>query len=114
MDVIYRRGQCLDRGELIASIADPPSYSTVRAILGVLENKGHVKHVAQGTRYVYLPTVSRDRAGRPALASVLETFFDGSTEKAVSALIDLSRSELSDDDFARLSKLIDQARSEGR
>jgi len=113
MDVIYRKGSA-SAGDVLASIADPPSYSTVRAILGVLENKGHVKHVAQGTRYVYMPTVSRDRAGRPALASVLETFFDGSTEKAVSALIDLSRSELSDDDFARLSKLIDQARSEGR
>ncbi len=99
---------------MLDAIADPPSYSTVRAILCVLENKGHVRHVADGTRYVYLPTVSRDRAGRPALASVLETFFDGSTEKAVSALIDLSRSELSDEDFNRLSKLIDQARAEGR
>jgi predicted transcriptional regulator len=113
MDVIYRKGQAT-AGDVLDAIADPPSYSTVRAILCVLENKGHVKHVADGTRYVYQPTVSRDRAGRPALASVLETFFDGSTEKAVSALIDLSRSELSDNDFARLSKLIDQARSEGR
>lgn len=113
MDVIYRAGQAT-AGDVLASIADPPSYSTVRAILCVLENKGHVRHVNDGTRYVYLPTVSRDRAGRPALASVLETFFDGSTEKAVSALLDLSRSELSDEDFSRLSKLIDQARAEGR
>jgi predicted transcriptional regulator len=113
MDVIYRKGTA-SAGDVLDSIADPPSYSTVRAILCVLENKGHVKHVADGTRYVYLPTVSRDRAGRPALASVLETFFDGSTEKAVSALIDLSRSELSDEDFARISRLIDQARLEGR
>jgi predicted transcriptional regulator len=113
MDVIYRRGTA-SAGDVLDAIADPPSYSTIRAILCVLETKGHVKHVAEGTRYVYLPTVSRDRAGRPALASVLETFFDGSTEKAVSALIDLSRSELSDDDFARISKLIDLARSEGR
>jgi len=68
----------------------------------------------QGTRYVYLPTLPRDRAGRPALANVLETFFDGSTEKAVAALLDLSKTELSGDQLDRLSQLIDQARMEGR
>ena len=84
------------------------------ALLKVLENKGHVRHVVEGTRYVYLPTLTRDRAGRPALANVLETFFDGSAEKAVAALLDLSRAELSDHDLARLSQLIDEARAEGR
>jgi len=113
MDVIYREGQAT-ANEVLAKLSDPPSYSSVRGLLRVLENKGHVRHVDDGTRYVYLPTVARDRAGRPALESVIDTFFDGSTEKAVAALLDLSRSELSDDDLDRLSSLIDQARAEGR
>lgn len=113
MEVIYREGQAT-AGEVLAGLADPPSYSCVRGLLRVLENKGHVRHVADGTRYVYQPTLARDRAGRPALASVLETFFDGSAEKAVAALLDLSRADLSDDDLDRLSKLIDEARAEGR
>ena len=75
----------------------PPGYSAVRALLRILENKGHIRHVSEGTRYVYLPTLPRDRAGRPALASVIETFFDGSTEKAVAALLDISKTELSGD-----------------
>ena len=113
MEVIYREGQAT-AGDVLAKMSDPPSYSSVRALLRVLENKGHLRHILDGTRYVYLPTLARDRAGRPALANVLETFFDGSAEKAVAALLDLSRAELSDDDLARLSKLIDEARAEGR
>ena len=83
-------------------------------MLRVLENKGHLRHVPDGTRYVYRPTLARDRAGRPALANVLETFFDGSTEKAVAALLDLSRKGLSEEELDRLSELIEQARTEGR
>ena len=113
MEVIYREGQAT-AGEVLGHLADPPSYSAVRGLLRVLENKGHLRHVADGTRYVYQPTLPRDRAGRPALASVLETFFDGSAEKAVAALLDLSRADLSDEDLDRLSKLIDEARAEGR
>jgi predicted transcriptional regulator len=113
MEVIYREGQAT-AGDVLANLADPPGYSAVRGLLRILENKGHVRHVVDGTRYVYLPTLARDRAGRPALANVLETFFSGSTEKAVAALIDLSRGELSDEDLDRLSKLIDEARAEGR
>ena len=113
MDVIYREGQATAT-EVLAAIADPPSYSAVRAMLRVLENKGHLRHVLDGTRYVYRPTLARDRAGKPALENVLLTFFDGSTEKAVAALLDLSRSELSAQDFDRLSELIAQARTEGR
>jgi predicted transcriptional regulator len=113
MEVIYREGQAT-AGDVLAKMSDPPSYSSVRALLRVLENKGHLRHVVDGTRYVYLPTLTRDRAGRPALANVLETFFDGSAEKAVAALLDLSRAELSDDDLGRLSKLIEEARAEGR
>ncbi|MGH9400153.1 MAG: BlaI/MecI/CopY family transcriptional regulator [Thermoanaerobaculia bacterium] len=113
MDAIYHEGQAT-ASEVLAKLSDPPSYSSVRGLLRVLENKGHLRHVVDGTRYVYLPTLARDRAGRPALANVLETFFDGSTEKAVAALLDLSRSELSNEDLDRLSSLIDQARAEGR
>jgi BlaI family penicillinase repressor len=113
MDVLYRDGRAT-ASEVLAAMPDPPSYSAVRAMLRILENKGHVRHVADGTRYVYTPTLPRDRAGKPALAGVLETFFDGSTEKAVAALLDLSRSELSPEELDRLSQLIDQARMEGR
>jgi len=113
MDVIYREGQATAT-EVLASLPDPPSYSAVRAMLRVLENKGHLRHVPDGTRYVYRPTLPRDRAGKPALENVLETFFDGSTEKAVAALLDLSRSELSPEELDRLSELIEQARTEGR
>ena len=113
MEVLYRDRQAT-ASEVLAALPDPPSYSAVRAMLRVLENKGHVRHVADGTRYVYLPTLPRDRAGRPALASVLETFFDGSTEKAVAALLDLSRQDLSEQELDRMAQLIEQARQEGR
>lgn len=113
MDVIYRDGQATAT-EVLAALPDPPSYSGVRAMLRVLENKGHLRHVPDGTRYVYQPTLPRERAGRPALENVIETFFDGSAEKAVAALLDLSRSELSQAELDRLSKLIEQARTEGR
>ncbi|HEV8117605.1 MAG TPA: BlaI/MecI/CopY family transcriptional regulator [Thermoanaerobaculia bacterium] len=88
MDVVYRTGQATAT-EVLAALPDPPSYSAVRAMLRVLENKGHLRHV-------------------------LDTFFDGSTEKAVAALLDLSRSELSANDLDRLSELIEQAKTEGR
>lgn len=113
MDVLYRDRQAT-AAEVLAALPDPPSYSAVRALLRILETKGHVRHVADGTRYVYLPTVARDRAGRPALAGVLETFFEGSTEKAVAALLELSPAGLSDEELDRLSRLIEQARLEGR
>jgi BlaI family transcriptional regulator, penicillinase repressor len=113
MDVLYRDRQAT-AAEVLAALPDPPSYSAVRAMLRVLETKGHVRHVADGTRYVYLPTVARERAGRPALAGVLETFFEGSTEKAVAALLELSPAGLSDEELDRLSRLIEQARLEGR
>ena len=113
MDVIYRAGEATAT-EVLAGLPDPPSYSAVRAMLRILENKGHLRHVSDGTHYVYRPTLPRDRAGKPALENVIETFFDGSAEKAVAALLDLSRPELSRSDLDRLSELIDQARREGR
>jgi predicted transcriptional regulator len=112
MDVLYRDRQAT-AAEVLAALPDPPairrSGHAARA-----RNQGHVRHVADGTRYVYLPTVGRERAGRPALAGVLETFFDGSTEKAVAALLELSPTGLSDEELDRLSRLIEQARLEGR
>jgi BlaI family transcriptional regulator, penicillinase repressor len=113
MEVLYRERQAT-AGEVLERLPDPPGYSAVRALLKILENKGHVRHAVEGNRYVYQPRLPRERAGRPAMAGVLETFFDGSTEKAVATLLDLSRSELSEADLDRLSDLIEQARQEGR
>jgi predicted transcriptional regulator len=113
MEVRYREGRAT-ASEVLERLPDPPGYSAVRALLRILENKGQVRHAADGNRYVYEPRLPRDRAGRPALAGVLETFFDGSAEKAVAALLDLSRHELTDADLDRLSDLIEQARLEGR
>ena len=113
MDVVYRTGRA-SATEVLSALPDPPSYSAVRAMLRVLENKGHLRHVPDGTHYVYKPTLPRERAGKPALENVIDTFFDGSAEKAVAALLDLSRSELSTDDLDRLSRLIEEARTEGR
>ena len=113
MDAVYSLGRATTT-DVLAQIPDPPSYSAVRAMLRVLENKGHLRHVLEGKSYVYLPTLARTRASRSALQNKLKTFFDGSTEKAVAALLDMSRADLTDDEFARLSRLIDDARQEGR
>lgn len=113
MEVLYREGRAT-ASEVLERLPDPPGYSAVRALLRILEKKGQVRHAADGNRYVYEPRLPRDRAGRPALAGVLETFFDGSAEKAVAALLDLSRHELTGADLDRLSDLIEQARLEGR
>lgn len=112
MDVVYRLGRATAT-DVLAQIPEPPSYSAVRAMLRVLENKGHLRHVLEGKSYVYSPTLGRSRASRSALQNMLKTFFDGSTEKAVAALLDMS-ADLTDEEFARLSRLIDQARQEGR
>ena len=98
--------------DFLDDLPDPPSYSAVRALLRILEEKGHLRHQQDGPRYVFLPTVSRDRARRSALRSLVQTFFDGSPAQAAAALID--QGDLSDDDFARLSEAIEKARKEGR
>lgn len=113
MNVIYRAGRAT-AAEVLDQLADPPSYSAVRALLRVLEEKGHLRHEEDGPRYVFLPTVPRERAGQSALKQLLHTFFDGSTEQAVAALLDLSSTRLSDDELGRLSRLIADARKEGR
>src|SRR3954454_18922271 len=89
MDVIYRRGRAT-AAEVLEGLPDPPSYSAVRAMLRVLEEKGHLRHASQGPRYLFMPTVPREKARRSALKQLVQTFFDGSTEQAVAALLDLS------------------------
>jgi len=113
MDVIYRKGQAT-AAEVMAELPDPPGYSAVRAMLRVLEDKGHLRHQAQGPRYIFLPTVARARARKSALKQLVQTFFDGSIEQAMAALLDLSASRLSEDEINRLAGLIDRARKEGR
>jgi predicted transcriptional regulator len=113
MEIVYREGRATAT-EVLERLPDPPGYSAVRALLRILENKGHLKHVLEGTHYVYLPTVSTERARRTALKRLLETFFEGSAEKAVAALISISRNEITGEELDRLARLIDDAREEGR
>ena len=111
MDILYK----LERasvGHVLSNLADKPSYSTVRAQLRVLEEKGHVRHEEQGLRYVYVPAVPRDVAGRSALRHLVETFFDGSTEKIVAALLGGEVARISPEEFDRLARLIAKGRKE--
>jgi predicted transcriptional regulator len=112
MEIIYRNGRAA-AAEVLEALPDPPSYSTVRALLRILEEKGHLRHVKEGARYVYSPRKARSRAGRSALQQVLDTFFEGSTEKAVAALLDLNQQELPETELDRLADLIQDARREG-
>lgn len=113
MDVIYRKKEATG-AEVMDNIPDPPSYSAVRALLRILEEKGHLTHRKVGPRYVYSPTVSPDRAKQTALQHVLSTFFQGSVSAAVATLIDMQDRDLEPEEAERLQELIDQARSEGR
>lgn len=113
MDIVFRHGKVTIH-EVLEQLPDPPSYSAVRALVKVLEDKGHLRHVQEGPRYVYLPTQDRSRVRNSALAHVVDTFFSGSATQAVAALLDLQGRELSHEDLDELSSLIDQARKEGR
>jgi predicted transcriptional regulator len=112
MDVVYRRGQAT-AAEVRDEIPDPPSYSAVRALLRVLEEKGFLKHRVDGQKYVFSPIVPRDRARRSALQHLVQTMFDDSTTDVVATLLDLSRKPLKHDDLDRLEKLIEKARKKG-
>jgi predicted transcriptional regulator len=112
VDILYAHGRAT-AAEVQAALPEPPSYSAVRAMLRILEEKGHVKHEQDGPRYVYVPTVGRDNAKRSALHHMLKTFFDGSAEQAISALLDDRSAKLSDVELDRLARLIDQARKTG-
>ena len=113
MEVVYRLGRATV-AEVLAQIEDPPSYSAVRAMLRILEDKGHLRHIQDGPRYLYLPVVSGERARRSILQDVVKRLFDNSTEKAVAALLESSSDRMSDAELERLQRLIDSSRRKGR
>ncbi|MFA5910251.1 MAG: BlaI/MecI/CopY family transcriptional regulator [Vicinamibacterales bacterium] len=111
LDILYAKGTATV-ADVQDALPDPPSYSAVRALLRILEEKGHARHQSQGTRYLYLPMVPRERARNSALTRIVKTFFDGSAAQAAAALVDSG--SLSDEDLTNLSALIERARKEGR
>jgi predicted transcriptional regulator len=113
LEVLYRLGRA-SVAEVRAELDDPPTYSAVRGMLNLLEAKGHIRHIADGLRYVYLPVVAPADASRSAMAHVVRTFFGGSPAEAASALLDLPNAKLSREELAQLSRLIAQAMKEGR
>lgn len=113
MDILYRLGSAT-AAEVKENISDAPSYSAVRALLRILEEKGHVRHAYDGPRYLYAPIVSRPVAQKSALKQIVKTFFDGSTSNAVAALLDMSAKDLSDTELERLAEIVEQAKREGR
>jgi predicted transcriptional regulator len=112
VDALYKLGRA-SAADIRSEIPDPPSYSAVRALLRILEDKGHVRHEQDGPRYVYVPTIARDSAKRSAMRHLVQTFFDGSAAQAMSALIDTSSVRLTDSELDRLEQLIDEARKQG-
>ena len=113
MDVLYRRGSAT-AAEVLESLPEPPGYSAVRALLRILEQKGHIRHEENAGKYVFMPKMHRDKAKRSAVHHLVQTFFDGSPEDAVAALLDASSSNLSDAELDRLQELIDKARKGGK
>jgi predicted transcriptional regulator len=113
MDIIYKHGRAT-AAEVLEQLADPPSYSAVRAMLRILEEKGHLKHQQDGPRYVFVPTVGRSTAKRSALRHLLRTFFDNSAEQAMAALLAESQDRISPEELDRIALLIEQAKKEGR
>jgi len=112
MDVLYRRGRAT-AAEVMPELPGDPNYSTVRTQLRVLEDKGHVRHEEEGGRYVYAPAVPRHAARKSALKHLVETFFDGSAEQVVAAVLGGEASRLSDEELDRVSAMIDKARKDG-
>lgn len=112
MDILYRRGRAT-AAEVMADLPGDPSYSTVRTHLRILETKGHVRHEQDGVRYVYTAAVPRHSARRSALRHLVDTFFDGSAEKVVSALLGGEGARLDESQLDRIAALIDKARKEG-
>jgi predicted transcriptional regulator len=113
MDILYRDGE-LTASDLCERMPGTPSNSTVRTLLRILEEKGHVKHEQHGMRYVYKPTVNREKARRSALKHLVTTFFDGAPENVVSTLLDERSMKLSNEQLDALAELIERARKEGR
>jgi BlaI family penicillinase repressor len=109
MDVLFARGRASGQ-EIQEGLPDQPNYSSVRTILRVLERKGYVRHVEEGLRYVYQPTVAREAASRSALQRIIKTFFDGSAKEAVAALLDPAAFHLDDKELNELSRIIERAK----
>jgi len=113
MDIVYEMKE-VSALQVMERLPSPPSYSAVRALLKVLEQKGHLLHRQDGPRYVFTPCLPKDKARKSALSHLMRTFFDGSTESVVAALLDISEDNLSEEDYLRLTELIEKARTEGR
>jgi len=111
MDILYQRGKA-SASEVREAMGDAPSYSAVRAMLRVLEDKGHARHQAEGLKYVYVPTVPRDKAKRSAVKHLLDTFFAGSPEQIVAALLDVSATRLTREELDRMGEMIEKANRE--
>ena len=109
MDVLYQKGRAT-AAAVMKLLPDPPGYSSVRALLRILEEKGHVRHEMDGAKYVFVPSVHRDKAKRSAIRHLVQTFFGGSPEQAVAALLDLSSDGLSDEEVERMTRLIEKSR----
>lgn len=113
MDALHRQGRATV-AEVQAALPEAPGYSAVRALLRILEEKGHIRHRREGARYVYVPRISPGTARRSALKRVVSTFFQGSVTQAVAALLETADTQLSDSELRQLRQTIDQARKEGR
>jgi BlaI family transcriptional regulator, penicillinase repressor len=113
MDILYQRGKS-SAAEVLEAMPDAPSYSAVRAMLRVLEEKGHIRHQAENLKYVYLPTVPRDKAKRSAVKHLVDTFFSDSPDQIVAALLDVSSTRLTREDLDRMAQMIEKAKREGK
>lgn len=113
MEILFQRGKA-SAAEVREAMEDAPSYSAVRAMLRILEEKGHVRHQAEGLKYVFLPAVARDKAKRSALKHLMDTFFAGSPEQTVAALLDVSATRLTREELDRMAQMIEKARREGK
>lgn len=113
LEILYRRGEASVAG-VLESMDLPPSYSAVRALLRLLEEKGHIKHRQEGRKYVYSPKVNPGRARRSALRHLVRTFFSGSVEQCVAAIINMEGRSFSDEELDRLAGLIEEARSKDK
>ena len=112
LDILYRRGRAT-AAEVMQDLPGSPSYSTVRTQLRILEGKGHVRHEEDGVRFIYMPAVARHAARKSALRHLVETFFDGSPEKAVAALLGTDAAKLSEEQLERIAEMIEKARKDG-
>jgi predicted transcriptional regulator len=113
MDVLFARGRATGQ-EIQQGLPDNPNYSSVRTILRVLERKGYIRHVEEGLRYIYEPTVPRAAASRSALQRIIRTFFDGSAKEAVAALLDPDAFDLTEKELSELARIIDRAKKESK